>query len=85
MGIVEGDTGHPMHGQGRATPEYPEHSLNLRPVRTLRRHRPHFIVGAVTASALLTPPDVVSQLLLALPIWVLFEATLVLIGFFGGD
>ena len=31
-----------------------------------------------TGAALLTPPDVVSQLLLALPGWLLFEATLLI-------
>jgi sec-independent protein translocase protein TatC len=35
--------------------------------------RPYVIVGCFTIGMLLTPPDVVSQLLLALPTWVLFE------------
>ena len=35
--------------------------------------RPYIIVGAFVAGMFLTPPDVISQTLLALPIWVLFE------------
>jgi sec-independent protein translocase protein TatC len=42
----------------------------------LRRLRPYIIVAAFVIGAILTPPDVVSQLLLALPIWLLFEAGL---------
>ncbi len=45
-------------------------------VETLRRRRPLLVVLLFTGAALLTPPDVVSQLLLALPGWLLFEATL---------
>lgn len=35
--------------------------------------RPYIIVGCFIVGMLLTPPDVVSQLLLALPTWILFE------------
>lgn len=35
--------------------------------------RPYIIVGAFVLGMLLTPPDVISQTLLALPIWILFE------------
>ena len=40
---------------------------------SLAHKRPYVIVGAFTVGMLLTPPDVVSQVLLALPMWVLFE------------
>lgn len=40
---------------------------------TLRNKRPVVIVAAFVAGMLLTPPDIVSQLLLALPMWLLFE------------
>ncbi len=40
--------------------------------------RPYVIVGAFVLGMLLTPPDVVSQILLALPMWGLFEAGLLL-------
>ena len=35
--------------------------------------RPYIIVGAFTLGMLLTPPDVISQILLALPMWLLYE------------
>ena len=35
--------------------------------------RPYIIVGAFVVGMLLTPPDMISQTLLALPVWVLFE------------
>ncbi len=35
--------------------------------------RPYIIVGAFALGMLLTPPDVISQTLLALPMWLLFE------------
>jgi len=39
----------------------------------LGRKRPYLIVGVFVVGMLLTPPDVISQTLLALPMWVLFE------------
>ena len=39
----------------------------------LAAKRPDVIVGAFTIGMLLTPPDVISQVLLALPVWLLFE------------
>lgn len=39
--------------------------------------RPYVIVSAFVIGMLLTPPDVISQTLLALPMWVLFELGLV--------
>ena len=35
--------------------------------------RPYIIVGAFALGMILTPPDVISQTLLALPMWLLFE------------
>lgn len=42
-------------------------------VESLREKRPYVIVGAFVMGMLLTPPDVISQTLLAGPIWLLFE------------
>ncbi|MCH9662289.1 MAG: twin-arginine translocase subunit TatC [Gammaproteobacteria bacterium] len=42
----------------------------------LAHMRPYVIVGSFVAGMLLTPPDVVSQILLAVPVWLLFEAGL---------
>ena len=39
----------------------------------LAHKRPYVIVGCFVVGMLLTPPDVISQLLLALPTWLLFE------------
>jgi len=39
----------------------------------LARQRPIVIVGAFVLAMLLTPPDVISQVLLAVPIWLLYE------------
>jgi len=42
-------------------------------VAKLRRIRPYVIVGAFIIAAIFTPPDVTSQLLLALPLCLLYE------------
>ena len=40
----------------------------------LKRARPYVIVGAFIVAAVITPPDVISQILLAVPLIVLYEA-----------
>ena len=42
-------------------------------VKSLRRKRPFVIIGCFVVGMLLTPPDVISQILLAVPMWLLFE------------
>lgn len=42
-------------------------------VEKLKTKRPYIIVGCFVAGMLLTPPDILSQTLLAIPMWVLFE------------
>ena len=39
----------------------------------LSAKRPYIIVGAFVLGMMLTPPDIISQTLLALPMWLLFE------------
>lgn len=39
----------------------------------LSQKRPYIIVGCFVFGMLLTPPDVISQSLLAIPMWLLFE------------
>lgn len=39
----------------------------------LRKIRPYVIVAAFTLGMLLTPPDVLSQVMLAIPLWLLYE------------
>lgn len=49
-------------------------------VAKLREIRPYIIVGAFVAGAIFTPPDVVSQFMLAMPLWLLYEAGIVVAG-----
>ncbi len=42
----------------------------------MRHARPYVIVGAFTIAAFITPPDVISQTLLAVPMWLMYEAGL---------
>jgi sec-independent protein translocase protein TatC len=44
--------------------------------QTLREKRRYFIVGAFVVAAVLTPPDVISQLALALPLMILYEGSI---------
>lgn len=52
-------------------------------VEKLRSFRPYVIVGAFVVGAIFTPPDVISQSLLAVPLWLLYELGLVLARFVG--
>ena len=40
----------------------------------LKEIRPYFVVGAFVVAAVITPPDVISQIMLALPLCLLYEA-----------
>ena len=51
---------------------------NFTTIEKLSSNRPYIILFAFFVGMLLTPPDVISQILLAIPIWVLFEIGLVL-------
>ncbi len=42
-------------------------------IAKLREIRPYVIVGAFVVGAIFTPPDVISQFLLAVPLWILYE------------
>ncbi len=48
----------------------------------LAKQRPYFIVAAFVVGMFLTPPDIISQTLLALPMWLLFEAGIFFSRFF---
>ncbi|MCP1289620.1 MULTISPECIES: twin-arginine translocase subunit TatC [Chromobacterium] len=52
-------------------------------VEKLRQGRPYVIVGAFVVAAVVTPPDVLSQTLLAVPLWLLYEAGILLAVFLG--
>jgi sec-independent protein translocase protein TatC len=47
----------------------------------LKSMRPYVIVGAFVIGAVFTPPDVISQCLLAIPLWLLYELGLQLARF----
>lgn len=51
-------------------------SLGFTSPESLAKKRPYIIVGAFVVGMLLTPPDVVSQIMLAVPVWLLFETGL---------
>jgi sec-independent protein translocase protein TatC len=50
-------------------------------IATLKEIRSYVIVGAFVAGAILTPPDVISQFMLAVPLWLLYEAGILAAGF----
>ena len=45
---------------------------------TLGRQRPYVFLGAFIVGMLITPPDVISQILLALPAYLLYEAGIIM-------
>ncbi len=55
----------------------------LTTIEAMRKKRPYIILVAFILGMLLTPPDFVSQILLALPIWLLFEIALILTSILG--
>lgn len=52
-------------------------------VEKLREIRPYVVVGAFVVGAIFTPPDVVSQIMLAVPLWLLYEAGIVVAAWVG--
>lgn len=52
-------------------------------VEKFREIRPYVVVGAFVVGAIFTPPDVVSQIMLALPLWLLYEAGIIVGGWVG--
>ena len=47
--------------------------MGLVQIEKLREWRPYVIVGAFVIAAIFTPPDVISQFMMAVPMWLLFE------------
>jgi len=50
-------------------------------VSKLREIRPYVIVGAFVIGAIFTPPDVISQSMLAVPLWLLYELGIIVASF----
>ena len=56
--------------------------MGMVPLAKLKEIRPYVIVGAFVISAIVTPPDVLSQLLLAVPMTLLYELGLLIARFY---
>ena len=50
--------------------------MGMTTTESLAQKRPYIIVGAFVVGMLLTPPDIFSQTMLAVPVWILFECGL---------
>ena len=50
-------------------------------VEKLKEARPYVIVGAFVVGAIFTPPDVLSQVMLAVPLWLLYELGIIVARF----
>ncbi len=51
--------------------------FNMTTIEKLKKNRPYVVIGAFILGMLLTPPDIISQTLIAIPMWLLFEAGLI--------
>ena len=47
-------------------------------LKQLREGRSYVIVGAFVVAAIVTPPDVLSQIMMAIPLWLLYEVGIVM-------
>ncbi|GAB2944777.1 twin-arginine translocase subunit TatC [Aquaspirillum soli] len=57
--------------------------LGIVSLEQLKQARPYVIVGAFVIAAIVTPPDVLSQIMLAVPLWLLYEFGIVMAGWLG--
>ncbi|HEX9397632.1 MAG TPA: twin-arginine translocase subunit TatC [Burkholderiales bacterium] len=57
--------------------------MGLVSIEKLREARPYVIVGAFVVAAVVTPPDVLSQFMLAVPMCILYEAGILCARFIG--
>jgi sec-independent protein translocase protein TatC len=51
--------------------------LGIVPADFLRKYRRHSIVGVLILSALITPPDFISQVIVSIPILILYEVGII--------
>jgi sec-independent protein translocase protein TatC len=54
-------------------------------INTLKEVRSYVIVGAFVLGAIFTPPDIISQFMLAVPLWLLYEVGILVAGFIQGE
>ncbi|MDL2058704.1 twin-arginine translocase subunit TatC [Mesosutterella sp. AGMB02718] len=57
--------------------------VGIASLQALKKARPYVVVGAFVLAAIFTPPDVLSQILLALPLVILYQAGIWLVQIFG--
>lgn len=57
--------------------------VGIASLEALKKARPYVIVGAFVLAAIFTPPDALSQILLAVPLVILYQAGIWLVQFFG--
>jgi len=57
-------------------------AMGLVDQRFLREKRRYIIVGLAVIAAIVTPPDLMSMVMLLVPMWVLYEISIFLVGFF---
>jgi sec-independent protein translocase protein TatC len=50
-------------------------------VAKLKEIRPYVVVGAFVVGAIFTPPDIISQFMLAMPLWLLYEVGILVASF----
>jgi sec-independent protein translocase protein TatC len=55
--------------------------MGLVSIAQLKEFRPYFVVGAFVIAAVVTPPDVLSQILLAVPLCLLYESGILIARF----
>ena len=55
--------------------------LGVLSVPTLKLIRPYVVIGIFIVAAVFTPPDIVSQIMMGLPAWLLFELSIVVARF----
>jgi sec-independent protein translocase protein TatC len=53
-------------------------AMGVTTAESMTQKRPYIIVGAFVVGMLLTPPDIISQVMLALPMWFLFECGIIM-------
>lgn len=56
--------------------------LGLIDSKMMTKYRRHALFGAVVFGAVLTPPDFITQIALAIPLWLLYEISIVLVRIF---
>jgi len=49
-------------------------------IKTLKEIRSYVVVGAFVLGAIFTPPDIISQIMLAVPLWLLYEVGILAAG-----